>query len=97
MSAAERGKTGWKLSDSEQDTLEYLYGGGDEQIECRSMAWVITRYPQKCVSILHKGKMTQPAGSRMVLERAKVEGKFGSCYTCESCMQKSAQDLRKGR
>lgn len=97
MSAAERGKKERKLSDSEQDALEYLYGGGDEQIECRSMAWVITRYSQKCVSILHKGKMMQPSGSRMVLERAKVEGKFGSCYTCQSCMQLSAQELRKGR
>jgi hypothetical protein len=85
------------MSDSEMYALEYLYGGDDVEIECHSMAWVITRYPQKCVSILHKGPMTQPAGSRMVLERAKVEGKFGSCYTCESCVARAKQELKIGR
>lgn len=82
-----------ELSGHEIDALDYLYNGGDEEILCRSMVWVVTRYPQKCVSILHKGRMTQPAGSRMVLERAKVDGKFGSCYTCESCLRKSAEEI----
>ena len=82
------------LNGAEQDALDYLYGGGDEEIECRSMRWVVTRYPQKCVSVLHKGPMTQPAGARMVLERAKVEGRFGSCYTCESCVRKALEELR---
>lgn len=86
-----------ELSGPEKDALDYLYGGGDEEIECQSAVWVITRYPQKCVSILHKGKMTQPAGTRMILERAKVEGKFGSCYTCEACIKASARELEMGR
>lgn len=81
------------LTDSEQYALDYLYSGGDEEIKCHSMAWVVTRYPQKCVSILHKGPMAQPAGSLMVLERAKVEGKFGSCYTCASCVQRAAREM----
>jgi hypothetical protein len=72
------------LTGEELDALEYLYGGGDETIECRSMVWVRTRQKQKCVSVLHKGPMMQPGGSRMVLERAKVEGRFGSCYTCDA-------------
>lgn len=83
------------LTNSEQYALDYLYSGGDEEIECRSMAWVITRYSQKCVSILHKGPMTQPAGTRMVRETAKVEGRFGSCYTCESCIKKSSEELKE--
>lgn len=83
------------LNDIEEDALEWLYGGGDEEIECRSVAWVVTRYPQKCVSILHKGPMTQSAGSRMANERAKVEGRFGSCYTCEACIQKAIKELEE--
>jgi hypothetical protein len=38
------------LTGVERDALEYLYGGGDEVIECCSMRWVVTRFPQKCVS-----------------------------------------------
>lgn len=83
------------LSGAEQDALEYLYGGGDEQIECRSYVWVVTRYSQQCLSIMHKGKMTQPAGSRMVMERAKVEGKFGTCYTCASCISKARAEINE--
>ena len=82
-----------ELTGAERDALDYLYGGGDETVECRSMRWVVTRFPQKCVSVMHKGKMTLPARTRMVLERAKVEGKFGSCYTCEACMAASAKEI----
>jgi hypothetical protein len=85
-----------KLSGAEVNALEYLYGGGDEEIVCRSMAWVVTRHKQKCVSIMHDGPMTQPAGTRMILERAKVEGRFGSCYTCETCIKKAQKELREG-
>ncbi len=83
------------LTDSELYAIDYLYGVGTEdyEMECRSLGWVKTRYPQKCVSILHKGKATQPAGSRMVAERAKVEGKFGTCYTCEACVKASAKEM----
>lgn len=81
------------LIESEKEALEYLYSGGDETIECRSMVWVMTRYSHKCVSIMHKGPMTQPKGARMILERAKVDGQFGSCYTCEACIQAAAREL----
>ena len=81
------------LTGAEQDALDYLYGGGDETIECRSAEWVVTRFSQKCVSVMHKGPMTLPAGTRMILERAKVEGQFGSCYTCEACMKASAKEI----
>jgi hypothetical protein len=81
------------LVEFEKEALEYLYGGGDETIECRSMVWVITRHSHKCVSVMHKGPMTQPKGARMVLERAKVDGRFGSCYTCEACIQAAAREL----
>lgn len=92
---ADRERQHRPLTGIEMDALEYLYGGGDEQIECRSMRWVVTRCKQKCVSVLHKGPMTLPTGTRMIMERAKVEGRFGSCYTCESCIEKSKQELRR--
>lgn len=81
------------LTASQKDALEYLYGGGDETIECHSANWVKTRFPQKCLSLLHKGKMTPPAGALMILERAKVDGKFGSCYTCEVCIQAAQEEF----
>lgn len=81
------------LTSSEIDALEYLYGGGDEQIESSSMRWVVTRHKQKCMSVMHKGPMTIPARTRMVLEQAKVEGQFGSCYTCKDCVERSKHEL----
>lgn len=87
------------LTRRQQDALIYLYAGGDETIECRRARWVVTRYPQKCLSVMHPGwqestaNMQMPAGSRMVRETAKVEGRFGSCYTCESCLAAASREL----
>ena len=85
----------YRLTDKELYAVDYLYGVGteDAELECRSLGWVQTRYPQKCLSMLHKGKQTRPAGARMVAERAKVEGKFGTCYTCEPCVKAAAKEL----
>jgi len=83
-----------KLTIPQDEALAYLYGGGDEEIVCWSARWVVTRFPQKCVSVMHEGKMTQPAGARMILERARVEGQFGSCYTCKDCIEKAQKELR---
>ena len=82
-----------QLSEREREALEYLYSGGDETIECWSASWVKIRHSQKCVSILHKGKMTQPPGTPMIVECAKVEGRFGSCYTCVDCIRKAAKEI----
>jgi hypothetical protein len=81
------------LTGAQKDALDYLYGGGDETIECQKAEWVVTRHPQKCVSVLHKGVMTMPAGTRMVRETAKVEGQFGSCYTCLTCLAAVQMEL----
>jgi hypothetical protein len=85
------------LTDSEHYALDYLYGVGTEdvEIECRSFAWVVTRFSHKCLSVIHKGPQTLPAKTRMVMERAKVEGRFGSCYTCEDCILKSRRELEE--
>ena len=81
------------LSGTERDALDWLYGGGEEKIECWSARWVVTRYKQKCVSVLHKGAFTQPVGVKMIAERAKVEGRFGTCYTCEKCIKNAIEEL----
>jgi hypothetical protein len=83
------------LTQNQQYALDYLYSGGDETVECASAAWVITRYPQLCLGILHVGDKVMPKGSRMVLERAKVEGRFGSCYTCGVCIKAAQKERSK--
>ena len=83
-----------QLTPAERESLDYLYGGDrDVEIVCHSSAWVVTRYSHKCLSVLHKGKLNVMAGSRMILERAKVDGQFGSSYTCEDCIKASQREL----
>lgn len=84
----------YALTNKELYAIDYLYGVGTEdyEMECRSLGWVHIRYPQNCVSILHKGKTAELAGTRMVSERAKVEGKFCTCYTCETCVKAAAKE-----
>jgi hypothetical protein len=84
-----------ELNESEKDALEYLYSGGEETIECHRAVWVKTRYTQKCCGLLHKGPMGQSAGTVMVRETAKVDGQFGSCYTCKDCLRKTQEELKR--
>lgn len=85
----------WPLTTKEQDALDYLYGGGDETIECRKAVWVNIRYKQQCLSLVHDGSDSFAPGTRMIRETAKVEGQFGSCYTCEKCIKKADEELRR--
>jgi len=85
-----------RLTPLQVNAISYLYGGDrDVTIECWSVKWVVTRYSHHCVSIYHKGKPCAiPAGSRVIVERAKVDGQFGSCYTCSSCLERAIMELR---
>ena len=74
-----------------QDCCELC--GGDEKIECRSARWVVIRFPQQCVSVYHQKPANFASGTRMILERAKVEGRFGSCYTCKECVERAQKEL----
>lgn len=80
--------------------MDWLYGG-EYEIECRKIALVKTRYAHDCMSIYHDSRYYNtttpreiPAGTFAIVERAKVEGKFGSCYTCFGCVKQSERDLR---
>lgn len=81
------------LTRSEDEAMSYLYGGGDEEVECRSVSWVTIKYPQECFSIMHDGPSKSPSGVKMIAERAKVEGKFGTSYTCMGCIKAALAEL----
>ena len=81
------------LLSGEREALDYLWGGGDETIECWRAAWVVTRSSQPCWSPMHTGGHQVPLGRRMVRETAKVDGQFGTCYTCEACVRLAESEL----
>jgi len=85
-----------KLTRIETDAIQFLYGGGDETIECWSARWVVTRYKHECFSVYHKYGCGQiPKGTRTIVEKAKVEGRFGTCYTCNDCLAKATKAIRR--
>jgi hypothetical protein len=78
-----------------------LYGGGDETIECRKVYLVKIRYPQLCMAYNHAPAYSSlklremPAGTQMIRETAKVDGQFGTCYTCLPCIVQTEKELRE--
>lgn len=84
------------LSVAEDEAIHYLYGGDDETPEYWSAQWVKIRCPQTCFSVYHgKKSATFPPGTRMLVERAKIEGQFRSCYTCAECMRKADAEIKE--
>jgi hypothetical protein len=87
------------LTENQEEAIQWLYGGGDEEIVCWSAQWVVTRYPHECYSVYHEGRDGKPssgkipAGSRVIVERAKVEGRFGTCYTCNDCLKRAIKEI----
>lgn len=83
-----------QLTPTQQDALDYLYGSGDETVECFSVVWVQTRYKHVCCSVYHGQKpKTIPPESQAVMETAKVDGRFGTAYTCLDCMVAAEAEL----
>jgi len=73
---------------------DWLYGG-DYEIECRKVSAVIAKYRHTCHSIYHgNGVGIIEPGTLCIVERAKVDGKFGSCYTCEPCIARAERETR---
>lgn len=77
------------------DALGWLYGGDrDVDIQCLRVKRVRIRYSQVCCSVYHKRKIKKlPAGTEVVRETAKVDGVFGTAYTCLGCIAKAHKDL----
>lgn len=73
---------------------EYLNANpfeGDEcEIACRRVALVVTRQSHHCAASdltwISDSPHEIPKGTRAWKESAKVEGKFGTCYCCLSCI-----------
>lgn len=96
MTDAQMLKTYW-------DIEGWLYGGDrDTEVNYRRADVVRVRFPQLCSGAYHKdslhesqplGKREMPAGTRMVCERAVVDGDWCSCYTCEGCIVESVAEL----
>jgi hypothetical protein len=76
---------------------DWLYGNpkGDSTEECLRVNAVVTRFPQKCCSVYHGVPKTYAAGTLMIKENAKFDGKFSSAYTCEGCIAESEKELAR--
>lgn len=61
----------------------------DVHIECYKVSLVTTRKPHRCAAgSLIGNDHDIPAGARARQERAKVDGKFGTCYQCLPCLDR---------
>jgi hypothetical protein len=83
---------------TDEALLELFDGmyGGDEGVEQLSVKVVKTRIPHKCPGTFI-GLHDVPARSRMVMEKAIVDGEWRTCHTCEDCVVNFAKtygDLR---
>lgn len=82
---------------TDQDYLNFYPFEGDKEpphIECRSVKIVTTKVLHWCaVGILLEPQNDHEIspGTRAVVERAKVDGKFGSCYYCLDCLERLMQ------
>lgn len=81
-------------SRSEDEYLDFNpfdEGKGDYAIECRTVRIVTTRKPHPCMASYlvtderRKGHFIEP-GARAYKESAKVEGQFGTAYSCLPCL-----------
>jgi hypothetical protein len=62
-------------------------GDRDVDIRCQTTKVVTTRKPQTCTAHNNfQGAEELPAGTRMVYERAVVDGEWASNYACVACV-----------
>jgi hypothetical protein len=70
------------------DNFEGMYSDGDGDVRCYSRRIVVTRAPHKCPGNFLEALHDIPPGTTAVVERAIVDGKWGTCYTCADCIEK---------
>jgi hypothetical protein len=68
-----------------------MYSDGDADVRCYSQKVVKTRKAQKCPGMFLEALHDIPAGTTAVVERALLDGKWCSCYTCAACIEKFAE------
>ena len=74
---------------SEEDYLDYDVGAGDRDVDIRyqSTKLVKTRKPHLCVLC----DTEIPSKTKMLRDKAIVEGEWGSCYMCIPCLDKELE------
>lgn len=70
-----------------------MYSMGDAVVGFHRMVMVKTRKEHNCPGLNNGEVHVIPAGSVVVLEVAKVDGKVGSCYTCLGYLDKWALEI----
>lgn len=74
----------------------WLYGGDrDTDVSHEQYKAVRIRFSQVCCGAYHEHKANRelPAGTVMIRETALVDGRWGSCYTCERCIALAEVEL----
>ena len=73
------------VSDSELlQMFRGMYDGDrDTDTRCLTVRVVRTRKEHSCIGLQHSDWHKVSAGSRMVMEKAIIDGKWRSAYTCE--------------
>lgn len=84
--ATSHGGTG-VYSDAQRLNIDFWEGDRDVDVRQKTVKIVTTRKPQTCTA--HNGFRRAeeiPAGARMMVERAIVDGKWCSAYVCVGCV-----------
>jgi hypothetical protein len=78
---------------TDEQYLAFDPGAGDDfpvEVECRKTNLVITKIKHNCVGArrtgVHRYQHPIPAGTRVLRESGKCEGRFGTCYICLPCV-----------
>lgn len=64
-----------------------MYSDGDADVRCYSRRVVVTRRPHKCPGMFLEALHDIPVETTAVVERAIVDGEWGTCYTCAGCIE----------
>jgi hypothetical protein len=70
------------------DNFEGMYSDGDADIRCYSAKVVKTRKQHMCPGYFLEALHPIPVGTLTVRERALVDGKWGTAYTCVDCIKR---------
>lgn len=69
-----------------------MFHPGEAEIECQRICIVVTRHSQWCAACNDFKGGYHPAGARMMRDSAKVDGQFGTAYTCLPCIEAWAKE-----
>jgi hypothetical protein len=77
--------------------FEGMYNDGDADVRLYSAKVVKTRAEHKCPGYFLEALHPIPVGTLTVRERALVDGKWATSYTCAECIHRWNQQKMEGR